>query len=157
MLQPRMGSACQGLGNKSGLLCTGTNRVRPIPVLCYDLPARRKRVPGDSTNDDREGKATIQPMEKAMKTPKIPHTDSIEALARFWDEHDLIDFEDQLEEVREPVFERKPEGVIPIRLQPEELKAVKRLAKVRGIGQVALLRQWVLEKLRDTELAVKRR
>jgi hypothetical protein len=38
-----------------------------------------------------------------VKTPKLPQTDSIEELARFWDSHDLTDFEDQLEEVTEPV------------------------------------------------------
>jgi hypothetical protein len=31
-----------------------------------------------------------------MKPPKLPQTDSIEELAKFWDAHDLIDFEDQL-------------------------------------------------------------
>ena len=40
-----------------------------------------------------------------MKTPKIPHTDSLAELARFWDTHDLTDFEDELEEVPESVFE----------------------------------------------------
>jgi hypothetical protein len=36
---------------------------------------------------------------------KIPETDSVEELARFWDTHDLTDFEDELEEVSEPVFD----------------------------------------------------
>ena len=31
--------------------------------------------------------------------PKIPQTDSIQELARFWQHHDIIDFEDDLEEV----------------------------------------------------------
>jgi hypothetical protein len=31
-----------------------------------------------------------------MSTPKIPHIDSIAELARFWDTHDLTDFEDEL-------------------------------------------------------------
>jgi len=35
-------------------------------------------------------------------------TDSIEELARFWDSHDLTDFAADLEEVAEPVFERRP-------------------------------------------------
>jgi hypothetical protein len=35
-----------------------------------------------------------------MKTPKIPHSDSIEALARFWDTHDLTDFEDEFSNSR---------------------------------------------------------
>ena len=44
-----------------------------------------------------------------MRSAELPKTDSIEDLARFWDTHDLTDFEDQLEEVTEPVFELKPE------------------------------------------------
>ena len=41
-----------------------------------------------------------------MNHQQIPDTDSIEELARFWDTHDLTDFEDQLEEVSGPVFVR---------------------------------------------------
>jgi hypothetical protein len=47
-------------------------------------------------------------MEPTMKGEKIPETDSIEELARFWDSHDLTDFEDQLEEVTDPVFQGEP-------------------------------------------------
>lgn len=46
-------------------------------------------------------------MGKSMNIQGIPQTDSIQELARFWDTHDLTDFEDQLEEVNEPVFERE--------------------------------------------------
>src|SRR5262245_42626287 len=45
-------------------------------------------------------------MEKPMKTPKLPSTDSIQELAKFWDTHDLTDFEEELAEVTEPVFVR---------------------------------------------------
>ena len=92
-----------------------------------------------------------------MKAQKIPQTDSIEELARFWDTHDLTEFEDRLEEVREPVFEGKPETVVTIRLRPQEIEAVKRAAKARGIREATLLRQWVREKLHDAELSVRRR
>jgi predicted DNA binding CopG/RHH family protein len=86
-------------------------------------------------------------MEKPMNTPKIPHTDSIAELARFWDTHDLTDFEDELEEVREPVFERRSEETVTIHLPVEEVEAVKRLAQSRGVGPATLIREWVLEKL----------
>jgi hypothetical protein len=87
-------------------------------------------------------------MEKTMKTRKIPRTDSIEELARFWDTHDLTEFKDELEEVSEPVFERRPGTVISLHLGPREAAAVKRVAKARGVKEATLLRQWVLEKLR---------
>ena len=37
---------------------------------------------------------------------KLPRTDSVSELAEFWDTHDLTDFEDELEEVAEPIFVR---------------------------------------------------
>ena len=40
-----------------------------------------------------------------MNNRRLPQTDSIEELARFWDTHDLTEFEGELEEVNEPVFE----------------------------------------------------
>ena len=82
-----------------------------------------------------------------MKTPKIPHTDSIAELARFWDTHDLTDFEDELEEVPEPIFERRTEETVTIHISTEEVEAVKRLAQARGMEHTALIREWVLEKL----------
>ena len=63
-----------------------------------------------------------------MNTPKIPHTDSIAELARFWDTHDLTDFEDELEEVPASVFERRAEEPVTIHLPAAEVEAVKRLA-----------------------------
>jgi hypothetical protein len=75
-------------------------------------------------------------MEKAMKARKIPESDSVEELARFWDKHDLTDFEDLLENVPKRVFERKPETVIPVRLRRHEVEEVKRVAKASIKGQV---------------------
>lgn len=80
-----------------------------------------------------------------MNSPQIPQTDSIEALARFWDTHDLTDVEDELEEVTEPVFEHS--AVVKIHLQPQEIEAVKEIAKHKGIDSAALIREWILEKI----------
>jgi predicted DNA binding CopG/RHH family protein len=86
-------------------------------------------------------------MEATMKSLKLPQIDSIEELAQFWDTHDLTEFAEELEEVTEPVFERKPETTIPLHLHPQELEAVKRAAQARGVAEAVLLREWVLEKL----------
>lgn len=82
-----------------------------------------------------------------MNTIQIPQTDSIEELARFWDEHDLTEFEDELEEVTEPVFIRDKTAVVKIQLSPNELEQVKRLAKSKGVKYTSLLQEWVHEKL----------
>jgi predicted DNA binding CopG/RHH family protein len=84
-------------------------------------------------------------VEKQINRPKLPQTDSIQELARFWDTHDLSDFEDQLEEVTEPVFERKK--VVHIRLEPEEIEVVQEMAKAKGIDSADLIREWILQRI----------
>lgn len=84
-----------------------------------------------------------------MKAQKLPQTDSIEELAKFWDTHDLTDFEDQLEEVKNPVFERELKTIMKIYLQPQEAEAVKRIAEARKVDQETLIREWVIEKLHE--------
>jgi predicted DNA binding CopG/RHH family protein len=83
--------------------------------------------------------------EMTMTHQQLPHTDSIQELATFWDTHDLTTFEAQLEEVIEPVFER--ETIVQIRLQPQAIDAVKAAAKAKGMDYADLIREWVLEKV----------
>ena len=80
-----------------------------------------------------------------MKSSALPKTDSIEELASFWDSHEITDFEDQLEEVTEPLFERGP--VMILQLETAEIQAVEEIARARGVPHAELLREWVLEKL----------
>ncbi len=84
-----------------------------------------------------------------MKTTRLPDTDSIEELARFWDTHDLTDFEDQLEEVAEPVFRYGQKG-INVPLAPEEIEAAERVARSGGSDPAALPHDWIVEKLNET-------
>ncbi len=76
---------------------------------------------------------------------QLPQTDSIEALARFWDVHDLTEFEDELEEVVEPVFVR--DTAVTIHLLPEEAKAIKKIASSQGVPAADLIYRWVQERL----------
>lgn len=75
----------------------------------------------------------------------LPQTDSIQELAEFWDTHDLTDFEDQLEEVIEPVFEKS--GVIAVELEYSEAEVIRRIAQSKGLAEGELIRNWVREKL----------
>jgi hypothetical protein len=85
-------------------------------------------------------------MEKTMKAENLPQTDSIQDLALFWDTHDLTDFEDQLEEVAGPVFER--EAIVEVHLAAREAEVIKEIARSKGVRSADLIREWVLEKLR---------
>lgn len=84
-------------------------------------------------------------MEKPMKKPTLPKANSIQKLAEFWDTHDLTDFEDELEEVAEPVFVRG--AAIKVPLETREVEAVEQLAQAKGISREELIRAWVVQKL----------
>ena len=79
-----------------------------------------------------------------MNRKNIPKTDFIQELAHFWDTHDLTDFEDELEEVDESVFDTSVYG----QLAPEEFEVIETLAKSRGISPENLIREWVLEHIK---------
>ena len=75
----------------------------------------------------------------------LPKTDSINELARFWDQHDITDFEDSLEEVTEPVFGKGKE--IHIHLEQDEFESLEKLVRQKSLEKVELIRKWILEKL----------
>ena len=91
------------------------------------------------------GLETAMNMSKKMKRNKILRTDSIQDLARFWDSHDLTDYEDELEEVKEQVFERKMGVRVP--LGAKEAEAVKHLAESEGMVPGDLIGKWVRERV----------
>ena len=62
----------------------------------------------------------------------LPKTDSISELARFWDTHDLGDFEEELEEVAEPVFVRSTG--LTVRLAPADARALQALASKQRVS-----------------------
>ncbi len=82
-------------------------------------------------------------VEKEMN--KIPQIDSIADVARFWDTHDLTDFEHELEEVKEPVFESG--NILRIALPRDDAAALHREAESRGVEDTELVREWLSEKL----------
>jgi len=82
-----------------------------------------------------------------MKTAEaLPQTDSIQELAEFWDKHDLTDFEDDLEEVTQPVF--APRTAIRLDLESAEAEAVRKIAEAKGVEDSELIRGWIREKIR---------
>ena len=76
---------------------------------------------------------------------KIPATDSIHQLAEFWQHHDVTDFDDELEEVSEAVFQRA--HIVGVPLTQGEHQAVRDAAAHRGLDEAALIHEWVKEKL----------
>jgi len=78
---------------------------------------------------------------------QIPQSDSISELARFWDAHDVTEFEDELEEVTEPIFVRRERNGLTVPLGEAELARLRELATSLGIPEESLIQRWVREKL----------
>lgn len=77
---------------------------------------------------------------------QIPNTDSIDELARFWDAHDVTEFDAELEEVASPF--RRPDETVLVPLTAAEQRLLQEMASSRGLDQAALIHEWVREKLR---------
>jgi hypothetical protein len=89
-------------------------------------------------------------MDKTIKRLRLPKTDSIEELAKFWDTHDLTVFEEDLEEAAEPVFVRPKGTSLSIDLQPAEAQHLKKIARSKGVTETTVLRHWILERLHES-------
>ncbi|MDE0312403.1 MAG: CopG family antitoxin [Caldilineaceae bacterium] len=87
-----------------------------------------------------------------MNGSKIPQTDSIQELADFWDTHDLTDFDAELEEVDEPVFDRQT--TVTVRLERDESRIVRWLARMHGISHAQLITRWVVERIQAPSRSV---
>ena len=86
--------------------------------------------------------------EKQPVKTRIPEFASREEEAKFWDTHDVTDYWDELKPVQVRFAKNLSEGVT-IRLNPETLKKVRRLAQEKGIGPSVMIRMWVMERLKE--------
>jgi hypothetical protein len=80
-----------------------------------------------------------------MKKVKIPRTDSIKELAKFFETHDTTEIEDDVHEVTGPIC--IPRNSILVQLESRQAAAVKRLAKEEGVSEEELVRQWIVRHL----------
>ena len=68
--------------------------------------------------------------------------------ARWWDSHDLADFEDELKDVN-IVFElNKPrDETLVLRLQKQVKERLEKIARSKGLNVSSLARMWLMEKM----------
>lgn len=85
-------------------------------------------------------------MDKKMK---IPEFKTIEEMATFWDSHDITDFEDQLIEVKEPIFEKMKSRIISFMLDSEQYDKLKKIADQKKLNTISLVNQWVTKQIED--------
>lgn len=78
---------------------------------------------------------------------KLPKLKTDAEVAEFWDTHDLTDYLEDFEEVTDAKFVRPPKGVIALRLDEPIVRAIKTLARRKGLGYSPLIRMWLIERL----------
>lgn len=87
-------------------------------------------------------------------TKKIPEFRSEEEEALFWDSHDSTEYLDDLEPVEIEVTPELKEKIssarelkkpITLRLEPNQIDAVKKIASKKGLPYQTLIRMWIVE------------
>ena len=79
---------------------------------------------------------------------RIPQFATCEEEARWWDTHDLADYQDEFKTVRARFAKNLSEG-ITIRFDPETLAKLRDQARKKGLGPTTLVRMWILERLQQ--------
>jgi len=81
------------------------------------------------------------------RDPMPPEEATDEAIAEFWDTHDIADYWDELEIADDVKFAKPKKEVVSIRLEPIYRQQLNALARKMGVGHSILIRHWVIEKL----------
>lgn len=82
------------------------------------------------------------------KKSRIPNFINYSEEAKFWDTHNVTDFEDETEDVN-IVFELdKPrDETLIVRLQKDFKEKLEKTARSKGLNVSTLARMWLMEKL----------
>lgn len=90
-------------------------------------------------------------MKKKTNTRKsrIPEFANYEEEAKWWETHNLADYQDEFTTVKAKFAKNLSEG-IHVRLDPNTLSSLRREAHKKGIGPTTLVRMWIRERLQIT-------
>lgn len=77
---------------------------------------------------------------------KIPKFKTKEEAAKYWETHSFQDYHKDTKDA-EIVFVKKPKKTVAIRLDPDDIKSVEKIAERKGLSYTSLLRMWIKEHL----------
>lgn len=84
------------------------------------------------------------------KENKIPDFTTFQEAREFWEKNSLADFAGELEEAKEVKFVRKGNFVVSLKLEKDDEKRLRQLAKKKGVKYSELITSWVKEHLRES-------
>jgi predicted DNA binding CopG/RHH family protein len=77
---------------------------------------------------------------------KIPKFKTQEEAAKYWETHSFEDYHKDTKN-GEIVFIKKAKKTVAIRLDPDDIKSVEKIAERKGVSYTSLLRMWIKEHL----------
>lgn len=89
-------------------------------------------------------KTTLKSEVNNMK--KIPKFKTEAEAAKFWETHSFEGYYRDTKEA-EVEFVKKPKKAVAIRLDPDDIESVEKIAERKGLSYTALLRMWIKEHL----------
>ena len=81
---------------------------------------------------------------------KIPKFKTDEEAAKFWGAHSFQDYYGDTKEAAIK-FVKRPKKTIAVRLDPDDIKSVAKIAERKGLSYTSLLRMWIKEHLEKEE------
>jgi len=77
---------------------------------------------------------------------KIPRFKTKEEAAKFWETHSFQKYHKDTKS-GDIVFVKKAKKTVAIRLDPDDIKSVEKIAERKGLSYTSLLRMWIKEYL----------
>lgn len=75
---------------------------------------------------------------------KKPEFNSLEEEVEFWENHSVVDYLDELEELKGVIYEKPDEEVISLRLDTQLVDKIRSYAQEIGIPYTVLIRMWIV-------------
>ncbi|OFW35085.1 MAG: hypothetical protein A2074_07545 [Candidatus Aquicultor primus] len=86
---------------------------------------------------------------------KMPKFETEEEFAKFVEEHDMADYKDDLEEIRDVKINisKQTKTMISLRVYPYLLEEIKQIAAKKHMPYQSLIQQWLAEKINEEKKA----
>jgi predicted DNA binding CopG/RHH family protein len=81
---------------------------------------------------------------------KIPKFKTDKEAARFWETHSFQEYYGDTKEAGIK-FLKRPKKIVALRLDPDDIKSVGKIAERKGLSYTSLLRMWIKEHLEKEE------
>jgi predicted DNA binding CopG/RHH family protein len=80
---------------------------------------------------------------------KLPGFESVDEEVEFWENHDVTDFLDELEDLDDVEYKQGKDRVVSVRLPQELVDKLKAYAKSQEIPHTTLVRRWIIDSFRQ--------